>query len=113
MVSQLDLNLSDKKKRKKNAPRLARMMMAICAARGGWVTRREIMQAYGWKDSRMCRLGREGSHGRILFSDKGFKLARTATLEDWLKYIGRMAHERDEATRRYMQATRRFHRMGR
>jgi hypothetical protein len=57
-------------------------MIAILAAKGTWVKRSEIMAAYDWKDSMPCRLGREGSRGRIIWGQQGYKLTRLAALQE-------------------------------
>lgn len=76
-ASQLSLDLRERKTRRKVGPRLAARMMQILAARGTWMTRRELAK-YGLTD-RECRLGREWAHGRILQGQSGYKLLRYAT----------------------------------
>jgi len=83
MEKQLEFTTTkNKKTRKKLAPECARKMIAILAVKAAWVKRLEIMQAYGWKADRLCRLGCEGSHGRIIFGQDGYKLTRLATLNE-------------------------------
>ena len=101
-MTQLDLNLSQSETRKANAPKLARMMMAILAAKGGWVKRQEIMNTYDWKDSRPVRLGRKASHHRILYGNRGFTLKRTATEEEKKEYLAILNKKRKDAEQEYL-----------
>ena len=75
---QVSFDLSDKETRKKKAPELARKMIAFLAVKRDWTTRAQFRESLGMTD-RECRLGREGSHGRILQGQKGYKLLRDAT----------------------------------
>ena len=93
MTKQLTFeDMSKKETRKRVSPELARRMIAILAVNGGWVNRTG-MKEHGLND-RECRLGREGSHGRIIAGQKGYKLLRNATPEEirqagnaWLSII--------------------------
>ena len=77
MVKQLDLDLSSRKTRKKVGPKLACRMIAILAHNKGWVQRRTFT-LFDFTE-RECRLGRKCSHGRIIFSQLGYRLAKYAT----------------------------------
>lgn len=75
---QASFDLSEKETRRKKAPELARRMIAFLAVKRDWATRAMLKDAIGLTD-RECRLGREGSHGRILQGQNGYKLLRYAT----------------------------------
>ena len=108
MTKQLTFeDMSKKETRRKHAPEMARRMIAILAIDGGWVNRTG-MKAHGLND-RECRLGREGSHGRIIAGQKGYKLLRNATPDEiraagnaWLAII-------KAAQEQYSQLNRRAH----
>ncbi len=80
-MTQLQLDLSEKANRKRVAPKLAARMIAMLAVRGGWCKRWEFQEVLGLKD-RECRLGREASHGRILFSQRGYRLTKDASTSE-------------------------------
>jgi len=78
-MTQLTLDFSDRKTRRRAGPRLAARMMAILAARGDWTTRAQLRAIDAALTDRACRLGRECAHGRILQGQRGYKLLRHAT----------------------------------
>jgi len=108
---QISLDLSQKKKRKKAGPHLARKMIAYLAGRQGrWVNRSELKVHQGLTD-RECRLGREAAHGRILAGQKGYKLLKYAT-PDEIREAGNMWISRVKANQeQYSQLMRRAHAM--
>ena len=77
----------------KKPPRLPEFYNYL-AARGGWVTARQIRSELGLHD-RVCRELAEESEGQILSGQEGYKLTRLATPEEcdraaaWLKSQGR------------------------
>ena len=73
-----DSTLRKKERRAKVGPRIAAQMIRHLAGVRCWVTRREFKDRLGLND-RLCRLGREWSHGRILRGQDGYKLLRYAT----------------------------------
>ena len=96
--------------RKRLAPECARKMIAILHVHGGWLTRKEIMARTGWKDDRLCRLGCETSHGRIIFSNiSGYKLMKFCTLEEFGAYIGIINENRKRWDTKKIQAEQRYH----
>lgn len=106
MTKQLNLDLSQKASRKRVAPQAARQMIAFLC-RGGWHKRYEIMGAYGWKTDRLCRLGCEGSHGRIIFGQDGYKLTKLATLDEIDACSSTILSQIKALQRKYTQVIRR------
>ena len=109
MTRQLDLGLRHPAHRRRVGPELARRMLAILHARGGWVTRAEF-KAHGL-NPRQCRLGRECSHGRIIFGAQGYRLLETATAEEVHACLGYWQAQIKAAQREHAQLCRRAHRM--
>ena len=109
MVKQLDFNLKEKRTRRRLAPECARRMIALLCTHGGWITRRQIMDATGWTDTRMCRLGCEASNSRIIFSNYGYKLMRDATIDEYTAYMGVINKNREIWDNKKYQAEKRFH----
>jgi len=103
------MNLSEKNTRKRLAPECARRMIAILIAKQEWIKRPEIMKLTGWKDSRLCRLGCECSHGRIIFGNKGYKAIRFATMQEIGECLGNITAIIKTMQRRYDQISRRYH----
>ena len=81
MTRQLDL-FTLTKPTPTTARKAAAAMIAHLHVDGGWLTRRELMDRFGLKDSRVLRAGREASNGRILAGQRGYKLTRCATGEE-------------------------------
>lgn len=104
---QLSFDLRERKTRQKAGPRLAARMIAILAMRRDWTTRAHLA-AYGLK-IRECPLGREWAHGRIIASQRGYKLLRHATPDE--TFEARMAFVRliEADQKQLAQLTRRAH----
>jgi len=107
MTAQLSLSLSNRATRKRVGPQLARRMMAILAARGTWVKRKQFA-SYGLTD-RQCRLGRECSHGRIIVGQQGFRLMREATAAEIREHTGFLESSIKALQSQLAQAYRRSH----
>lgn len=105
---QTELNLQDKVTRKKVAPELARKMIAYLNASPGWTTRKEFHTNLGLTD-REVRLGREASHCRIAFGQKGLKLLKDLTFEEWTEFDNRLTADERSARERRRQAQVRFY----
>lgn len=81
MVLQRELNFADRVTRKTVGRHSARRLIAHLATHPGWQTRAVIRAATGMSE-REIRLARSAAHGRILFSQAGFRLTKTATQEE-------------------------------
>ena len=104
-----------KRNRAKHGPKLASRMIAILTVNakrnGGWMKRREFAERYGFSaDGRDCRLGRECSHGRILASQRGYKLARLATQNEGAEALARIRKQIDAEREQYRLLCMRLHR---
>ena len=107
---QISLDLSQKKKRKKAGPHLARKMIAVLSVSKTWMKRKDFLNWIALTD-RECRLGREAAHGRILAGQKGYKLLKYAT-PDEIREAGNMWISRVKANQeQYSQLMRRAHAM--
>jgi len=80
-MTQLTLDLSERKTRSRKGPKLAARMIAILYKNQRWMHRSELLSCHQLND-RMCRLGRECSHGRIICGQQGYKLTSLATSEE-------------------------------
>ena len=107
-MTQLTLDLSRKSTRKRVGPELARRMIALLFVTGGWLRREDFRRQLGLND-RAVRLGRECSHGRLAYGQRGIKLLRDLTLEEWKEYEGRLSADVKAATERRLQAINRYH----
>jgi hypothetical protein len=107
-MTQAELNFADKATRKRVAPKLARKMIAYLIASPGWTTREEFHASLGLTD-REVRLGREASHSRIAYGQKGLKLLNQLTLEEWQEYDNRLAADIRAAQERRRQSQIRYH----
>ena len=84
MVKQSELDFREPQTRAKAGPKLAARMIAVLSVRKGWTTRATLAAEHGFsRDGRECRLGRACSHGRILRGQKGYKLTKLATPEEF------------------------------
>jgi len=108
-MTQLTLALSKRETRKRVGPELARRMIACLIVHNGkWLTRADFKRLIGL-DDRQVRLGRECSHGRICYGQRGLKLMRDLTLDEWKEYEGRLSTDVRAATERRLEAYRRYH----
>lgn len=105
----MSFDLSKSDNRKRVGPQLARRMMAILAVRRDWTTRAQF-KAHGLND-RMCRLGRECSHGRIMRGQRGYKLLRFATPEEVRESAGAWIKQIQAEQREYSTFVRRAHKV--
>ena len=107
-MTQLTLDYSKAEVRRTHAPGLAARMIAYLHASPGWTTRAEFREKLGLTD-REVRLGREASHSRIAYGQKGFKLLKALLLEEWNEYDARLAADIKSAQHRRLQAHQRYH----
>ena len=113
----LNLPLNERKTRKRLGPMLAARMIAILRKCGGdgWMTRRGF--SFHWTDrhqlvrfnDRACRLGRECSHGRIIAGQKGYKLLRRATMEEYIASMGAWSKQIQAEQKQYSMTAKRWH----
>jgi hypothetical protein len=110
MTRQLDLNLKERKTRKRVAPELARRMIAFLNIKKGWVTRREFWNEQGMSD-RQCRLGREASHARILAGQRGYCLLAYAQPDEIRKAANGILAQIKAEQVQYSQLVKRAHKI--
>ena len=71
---------AEKKKGRECAGRMLRVLRKSGNVNGGWLKRKDLY-AHGLTD-RQCRLGRQYSKARIIFSSRGYKATRLATMDE-------------------------------
>lgn len=122
-MTQLDLPLTTRKQRKRVGPKLAARMIAILSKceGNGWLTRKQ----FSWYTietgaasmqtkpatftDRACRLGRECSHGRIIRGQRGYKLLRRATQEEYAESMGAWTKQIQAEQEQYSMTAKRWH----
>lgn len=88
-------------------PRIAELMRHL--DRRGWLTRRQIAQALEW-DDRTIRSVVEASEGAILAGQRGYKLTRQATREEFDDSCRALRSQIEHNTIRLRNQQREFHR---
>jgi len=108
MTTQTELDLKERKTRKRVGPKLAAKMIAFLSVKRGWVTRREFFSEQGMSD-RACRLGRESSHGRILAGQAGYALVKNCTPDEISKACNAILSQIEAEQEQYRMLVKRAH----
>jgi len=108
MTKQLDFDMSERRVRAKRGPKLAAKLIAILYVKRRWCNRAELGLEHGLTP-RECRLARQCAHGRVIYSQQGFKLLKWATADEVRKCSGALVGQIKAMQAEHSQLTRRAH----